>query len=107
MRKSPLVLTALAIVAVTATVLLRQRAPSSSWPRKAVTLIVPASAGIALDTNARLFGDRLSQRWGQPVIIDNRPAGDGILGFSIFAAKRDNHTLLFGITPPITMDAML
>jgi tripartite-type tricarboxylate transporter receptor subunit TctC len=107
MRKTPLVLMALAIVAVTATVLARKKAPSAMWPRKAVTLIVPASAGIALDINARLFAEGLAQRWGQPVIVDNRPAGDGILGFSIFAASRDDHTLLFGITPPITMDAML
>jgi tripartite-type tricarboxylate transporter receptor subunit TctC len=72
-----------------------------------VTLLVPASAGIALDLNARLFAEELAQRWGQPVVIDNRPSGDGVLGFSIFAANRDDHTLLFGISPPITMDAVL
>ena len=41
------------------------------------------------------------------MVVDNRPGGDGILGFSLFAANKDDHTLLFGIAAPITMDASL
>jgi tripartite-type tricarboxylate transporter receptor subunit TctC len=107
MRKAPLVLIALAVVAVTATVLARRKAPGSTWPKKAVTLLVPGSAGMAVDVSARLFADGLAQRWRQPVVVDNRPGGDGALGFSVFASGRDDHTLLFGITTPITMDALV
>lgn len=107
MRKTPFVLMALAAIAVTATVSMRKRPPSSTWPKKTVTLVVSSATGTGLDLNARLFAEELEKKWGQPVVIDNRPSGDGLLGFSIFAAGRDEHTLLFGICTPITMDALL
>jgi tripartite-type tricarboxylate transporter receptor subunit TctC len=107
MRKAPFFLIALAVFAVTATVLARRKAASSSWPKKPVTLLVAGGAGTGVDLSARLFAERLERSWGQPVIVDNRPGGEGVLGFSIFAAGKDDHTLLFGISTPITIDALL
>jgi tripartite-type tricarboxylate transporter receptor subunit TctC/nitrite reductase/ring-hydroxylating ferredoxin subunit len=70
------------------------------WPHRTVRLIVPIGPGTALDFTARLFAERLSARWGQPVIIENRPGGDTIVGVSGFARAKDDHTLLFSISSP-------
>jgi tripartite-type tricarboxylate transporter receptor subunit TctC len=51
---------------------------AQSWPSKPVKMIVPAGAGSAPDVIARLIGERLSQTWGQGVVVDNRPGAGGI-----------------------------
>jgi tripartite-type tricarboxylate transporter receptor subunit TctC len=56
---------------------------------------VPIPAGVGLDVIARLFAERLSARWRQPVIIENLPGADGIIAAKEFVTKRDNHTLLY------------
>src|SRR4029077_18320576 len=48
------------------------------------------------DITARLFADRLTARWGKPVVIENRPGGDGLVSVSAFLGANDDHTLLFG-----------
>jgi tripartite-type tricarboxylate transporter receptor subunit TctC len=69
--------------------------PASSYPRKAVRLVVAAAPGGGTDIVARLIGRRLAEGWGQPVIVDNRTGGGGILGVSIVAAAApDGYTLL-------------
>ena len=58
--------------------------------------ILPYGAGSATDTAARLFADGLSKLWGKPVIVDNRPGGDGLVSLSVFAQAKDDHVLWFG-----------
>ena len=53
---------------------------------------VPA-AGV--DITARLLGDKLSTRWGKPVVVENRPGGDGLVAINAFTSANDDHTLLF------------
>lgn len=60
-------------------------AAAQAWPAKPVRLIVPAGAGSAPDVIARLLADRLSQSWGQGVVVDNRPGAGGIPGMSALA----------------------
>lgn len=67
---------------------------AKSWPQRLVKLIVPLGAGSGVDLGARLFADRLSQRWGQPVVVENRPGGDGIVAISGFLAAHDDNVLL-------------
>jgi tripartite-type tricarboxylate transporter receptor subunit TctC len=83
------------------------QAGSQSWPQRAVHLIVPFGAGSATDVTARLFADRLSKRWGQPVVVENRPGADSIVAVSAFAANRDDHTLLYSAPGPITVNPVL
>jgi tripartite-type tricarboxylate transporter receptor subunit TctC len=65
-----------------------------AWPQRPVKFIVPLGAGSGVDIGTRLIGERLSARWGQPVVIENRPGGDGIVAISTFVGAHDDHVLL-------------
>jgi tripartite-type tricarboxylate transporter receptor subunit TctC len=70
-------------------------AHAQSYPAKAVTLVVPFSAGSATDVVARALGQELSKSLGQPFVVDNKPGASGILGAQAVAASRpDGYTLL-------------
>jgi tripartite-type tricarboxylate transporter receptor subunit TctC len=76
--------------------LLSSGAMAQSWPSKPVKLIVPAGAGAAPDVIARLLGERLSQAWGQGVVVENRPGAGGIPGMSALArSPNDGYTIGF------------
>ena len=66
-----------------------------SYPTKPVKIVVPFTAGSATDILARTFGQKLSEIWGQPVIIENHPGAGGTIGAAIVAkAPPDGYTLL-------------
>jgi tripartite-type tricarboxylate transporter receptor subunit TctC len=67
----------------------------TSWPQRAVRFVVPLGPGSGADIGARLFADRLAVRWGKPVVVENRPGGDGIVAITAFVSAHDDHTLLF------------
>jgi tripartite-type tricarboxylate transporter receptor subunit TctC len=71
---------------------------ADNWPTRPVRFIVTLGAGSGADIGARLLADRLSQRWGQPVIVDNRPGGDGLVAINAFVSAHDDHVLLFSPT---------
>jgi tripartite-type tricarboxylate transporter receptor subunit TctC len=75
-------------------------APAQSWPQRPVRLIVPVGTGTAIDFAARLYAERLGEIWKQPVVIENRPGGDGITGVAAFTGMNDDHTLLFAHSSP-------
>jgi tripartite-type tricarboxylate transporter receptor subunit TctC len=67
----------------------------TSFPTKAVRLIVPFAAGGSADMYARLMAQELSSRWSQPVIVDNRVGAGGSIGQqALLAAPPDGHTLI-------------
>lgn len=77
------------------------------WPHRTVKIIAPLPAGSATDLAARLFAEGLSQRWGQSVIVENRPGADGIAGVTTFVNARDDHTLLFSFAGPISINPLI
>ncbi len=79
---------------------------ANAWPDRAVHLILPVPAGSASDFTARLFAERLSVRWAQPVVVENRPGADGIIGVASFVNVHDDHTLLFAISAVATVHAV-
>ncbi len=82
--------------------LLALSAAAQDWPTRPVKLVVPAPAGSSLDFIARTLGNRLSGRWGQPVVVDNKPGAGGMLGMSAVAkAPADGYTLGIGFNGPI------
>ena len=80
--------------------------PANAWPDRAVRLILPVPAGSAADFTARLFAERLSRRWAQPVVVENRPGADGIIGVASFVNSHHDHTLLFAISAVATVHAV-
>ena len=55
---------------------------AQSWPNRPVRFIVTLGPGSGVDIGARLFADKLSARWGQPVVVENRPGGDGMVAIT-------------------------
>jgi len=86
---------ALSIAAVAA-----QSAPN--WPTRTVRFIVTLGPGSGTDIGGRLLSDRLSKKWGQPVVIENRPGGDGIVGITAFTGANDDHVLLLAPSSSFT-----
>ena len=74
---------------------------AQSWPQRPVRLIVPLGPGSGADLTARLLGDPLSKMWGQPVVVENRPGADGVIGINAVLNARDDHVLFFGPTSSI------
>jgi tripartite-type tricarboxylate transporter receptor subunit TctC len=68
---------------------------AQNWPQRAVKFILPLGPGSGTDIGARLFADRLAARWNKPVVVENRPGGDGIIAINAFINADDDHTLLF------------
>jgi tripartite-type tricarboxylate transporter receptor subunit TctC len=74
------------------------RAADEPYPGKPVRLVVPFAAGGGPDTAARMLGQRLSEMWKQPVVIDNKPGGNSIIASNEVAhAKPDGYTILVNI----------
>jgi len=67
---------------------------ADAWPTRPVRFIVTLGPGSGVDIGARLFADKLSAKWGQPVVVDNRPGGDGMLAITTVLGAHDDHTLL-------------
>jgi tripartite-type tricarboxylate transporter receptor subunit TctC len=80
---------------------------AQSYPSRPIRIIVPFTPGTAADSWARLMGPQISQRWGVPVVVDNRSGAAGIIGIEAAAnANPDGHTFLFMATAFGTLAAM-
>jgi tripartite-type tricarboxylate transporter receptor subunit TctC len=72
------------------------QAPAQAWPQRTVKLLLTLGPGSGADIGARMIADKLTAKWGQPVVVENRPGGDGFVAINAFVSARDDHTLLFG-----------
>ena len=71
-------------------------ASAQQWPTKAVRIIVNVAPGGVADVTARVLGARLTETLGQPFVVENRPGGDGYIGFEAVArAEPDGYTLVY------------
>jgi tripartite-type tricarboxylate transporter receptor subunit TctC len=82
-------------------------ARAQAWPQRTVRIIVPLPPGAGTDVAARLFADRLSARWRQPVIVENRQGADGIPAVAGFVTAHDDHTLLLSFGGVITINPLV
>jgi tripartite-type tricarboxylate transporter receptor subunit TctC len=70
-------------------------AQAPAFPTKPITVIVPYAAGGLPDTVARVVGQKLSDKWGQPVVIENKPGGNGVVAAQALATRpADGYTLM-------------
>lgn len=87
--------------------LLIPAAQAQTWPERAVRVVVPFSAGGGTDIIARLVAQRLSDRLGQPFVVENRTGGNGNIGAQLVARSgADGHTLLVS-TSALTINPAL
>jgi tripartite-type tricarboxylate transporter receptor subunit TctC len=87
---SAIILSAIALTGLSAP------AYAQDWPVRPVKFILTLGPGSGADLGARLIAEKLSAKWGQPVVIENRPGGDGFVAINAFISARDDHVLLFG-----------
>jgi tripartite-type tricarboxylate transporter receptor subunit TctC len=81
-----------------------QAAPDA-WPSRQITLVVPFPPGGATDLMARTIGQRFTKKWGQGVVIDNKPGAGGMLaGAQVAKAPADGYTLFFGATAQLSVN---
>ncbi len=83
------------LAALLASLLAVAPASAQSWPTRPVRFILTLGPGSGADIGARLLADRLTKKWNQPVVIENRPGGDGIVAITTFVSAQDDHVLLF------------
>ena len=79
-----------------------------AFPNRAIKIVVPFPAGGPSDVLARMIGQKMSEDWGQPVVIENRPGANTVLGAQQVAkAAPDGYTLLMAIDSTLTMNQYL
>ena len=81
---------------------------AKDYPSRAIHIVVPFPAGGPADVAARLLAQRMNEDWGQPVIVDNRPGGNTVIGAQLVAkAAPDGYTLLMAIDSTLVMNQFL
>lgn len=87
-------------------VLLTSRANASPWPTRPLRMLSPLPAGSVPDATMRLFADGLARELGQPVVVENRPGGEGVVATTAFLSLRDDHKLFFSFAGPVTVNPL-
>ncbi len=85
-----------ALIAALAVVVTAPLAQAQNWPTRAVKLVVPFGPGAGSDLGARLLAEKLQAKWGQPVVVENKPGGDGMIAIQAYLGANDDHVLMFG-----------
>src|SRR5262249_21916013 len=86
----------------------QERQETENFPARSIRIVVPFPAGGPSDVLARLIGQRMTEDWGQPVVIENRPGANTVIGAQVVAkAPPDGYTLLMAIDSTLTMNQYL
>jgi tripartite-type tricarboxylate transporter receptor subunit TctC len=95
-------------LAALASIAVSPMAIGQQFPMKAVRIVVPYSAGGPVDVLARGLAQKLSEAWGKPVIIDNKPGGNEIIAAqSVAVSPRDGYTLMMASDATLTQNEFL
>ena len=90
------------------TALLCRPARAAGFPQQPVRLVVPYAVGIGPDVVARGVAEQLQRRWGQPVLVDNKPGASGIVAFGdVRRTPADGHTLYLADTATLVVNPLL
>ena len=100
MKRAPVVACVAALLAVAAASFAHAQSAAQDWPTKQVTLVLPFAPGGAIDIFARAFAQKLSDKFGKPFVVENRPgAGTVLAANSVARAPADGHTMLVSPSP--------
>ena len=95
---------ALVLLCAMSAVLAQDRS-SPAYPTKPIRVVILVVPGGGADVTSRMVGQKLTESWGQQVIVDNRPGGNGIVGMEIAArANPDGYTLVLGTIGPVAVN---
>jgi len=83
------------------------QSPAQPWPNRTVRLITPLGPGSGMDIAARTLAEKLAQRWGQSVVVENRQGGDGIPAVQSMLSDRDNHSLIYGFAGLLSINPII
>lgn len=107
-RKSSLRAFMLPVLAGLALVQPFAHAASPDFPSKPFTFVVPFPPGSGTDTSARYFGEKLTQLTGQPVVVENRPGGNGFIAVkNVLSAPADGYTVFVGSNSTLAMNSAM
>src|SRR5215467_3806438 len=99
---------AFAALALATTATLPSALQAQDFPTRGVKIVVPFPAGGTADVMPRIVGDWLSRKWGEPVIIENKPGAAGNIGAEVVAnSEPDGYTLLSAPPPPLVINQNL
>src|SRR6266849_4433109 len=99
---------ALAVVSALAMGAAAAKERPDAFPSRSIKIVVPFPAGGPSDVLARMIGQKMSEDWGQPVVVENRPGANTVLGAQQVAkAAPDGYTLLMAIDSTLTMNQYL
>lgn len=79
---------------------------AEAWPIRPIRMLSPLPAGTLHDVAMRLFAEGLARRLGQPVVVDNRPGGEGVVATMAFLNLQDDHRLFFSFAGPVTVNPL-
>lgn len=82
-------------------------AQAADWPSRNVRFIIPLGPGSGADITARILADKLQAKWGQSVVVENRPGGDAMLAINAVLNANDDHVLLFAPASTFTAHPLL
>ena len=89
----------------TSAALAQDKSNADSYPSKAIRFIVPYAPGGPTDILARLLGQKFTERWGQPVVVDNRAGANGAIGAELLSkSPADGSVLFLGNTSILTIN---
>ena len=94
-----------ALAALAADPAAAQGKPGADFPNRTVRIVIPQAAGSGIDIMTRLVAQKLTESWGQQVIVDNRPGANGIIGIeAVTKTKPDGYTLCMAFTSVLAIN---
>ena len=97
-----------ALVLIPGVALAQAKLDSQGYPNRPIRIVVPGTAGSANDFTARAISQRLTDAWGQQIVIDNRAGAGGVIAHEIVAkANPDGYTLIFSTSAGLVINPLL
>jgi tripartite-type tricarboxylate transporter receptor subunit TctC len=103
-----ILLSAVLVLGTSVGTAMSQPASGANYPSQPIRFVIPFPAGGGVDATSRIVAEKLQQRWGQPVIVENRTGAGGNVGAdNVAASAPDGYSLLYTAAGPLTINSVL